>query len=94
MSKPLRIDGPTPDSFQHSWDPLRGSLMPGQRSELDVEILAIAFGKYKSLADVPPRILAGVGPQNIGSEIAGMSFTETVDLANKQSIKVQLPRQS
>jgi hypothetical protein len=68
-------------------------LTPQQRSQLDVAILPISFGKYKSLVDVPPSLLAGVGPQNIRSEVDGMSFTEILDLANKQPIKVQLPRQ-
>ena len=93
VSKPLRIDSSTPDSFQHSWDRLRGSLTPQQRSQLDIAILPIAFGMYKSFAEVPPSLLAGVGPQNIRSEVDGMSFTDIVDLANKQPIKVQLPRQ-
>jgi hypothetical protein len=91
VSKPLRIDSSTPETFQSSWDRLRGSLTPQQRSQLDVAILPIAFGKYKSFVNVPSSLLAGVGPQNVRSEVDGMSFAEILNLANKQPIKVQLP---
>jgi len=66
-------------------------LTPQQQSQLDVAILPIAFGKYKSLRDVPPFILAGVGPQNIRTDVDGMTFAEILDLARKQPIKVELP---
>jgi len=70
---------------------LHRSLTPQQQSQLDVAILPIAFGKYKSLKDVPPSILAGVGPQNIRTDVDGMTFAEILDLARKQPIKVELP---
>jgi hypothetical protein len=93
VSKQLRIDSSTSETFQSSWDRLRGSLTQQQQSQLDLAILPIALGKYKSFVDVPPSLLAGIGPQNIRSDVDGMSFTEILDLAKKQPIKVQLPRQ-
>jgi hypothetical protein len=91
-STPVRIDGSTPEAFHTSWDRLHRSLTPQQQSQLDVAILPIALGKYKSLLDVPPSISAGVGPQNIRTEIDGMTFAEILDLARKQPIKIELPR--
>jgi hypothetical protein len=91
-STPLRIDGSTPEAFQSSWDRLHKSLTPQQQSQLDVAILPIALGKYKSLSDAPSSLMAGIGPQNIRTEIDGMSFAEILDLARKQPIKVDMPR--
>jgi hypothetical protein len=90
-STPLRIDGSTPEAFQSSWNRLHRSLTPPQQSQLDVAILPIALGKYKSLVDVPPAVMAGIGPQNIRTDIDGMTFAEILDLARKQPIKVELP---
>jgi hypothetical protein len=91
-STPLRIDGSTPEAFRSSWDRLHKSLTAQQQSQLDVAILPIALGKYRSLLDVPPSLMAGIGPQNIRTEIDGMSFAEILDLARKQPIKVEIPR--
>ena len=91
-SAPLRIDGSTPETFRSSWDRMHKSLTPQQQSQLDVAILPIALGKYKSLLDVPPSLMAGIGSQNIRAEIDGMSFAEILDLARKQPIKVGMPR--
>jgi hypothetical protein len=91
-STPLRIDGSTPEAFQSSWDRLHKSLTSQQQSQLDVAILPIALGKYNSLSDVPSSLMAGIGPQNIRTEIDGMSFVEILDLARKQPIKVDMPR--
>ena len=88
--KQLRIDSSTPETFQSSWDRLRGNLTQLQQSQLDLAIVPIALGKYKSFLDVPPSLLAGIGPQNIRSDVDGMSFAEILDLANRQPIKVQL----
>jgi hypothetical protein len=89
----LRIDGSTPESFQASWDRLRHSLTPRQQSQLDLAMLPIALGKYKSLTEVPPSLLTtGIGPQTIRAEIDGLSFQEIINLANRQPIKISLPR--
>jgi hypothetical protein len=58
-STTLRIDGSSPEAFKTSWDMLHRSLTPPQQSQLDVAILPIALGKYRSLVDVPPSLLAG-----------------------------------
>jgi hypothetical protein len=89
---PLRIDGSTPETFHSSWERLHRSLTLQQQSQLDVAILPIALGKYNSLLDVPPSLMAGIGPQNIRTEVDGMSFAEILDLARKQPIKVNIPR--
>jgi len=89
----LRIDGSTPQSFQASWDRLHNSLTRQQQSQLDLALLPIALGKYGSLTEVPPSLLTtGIGPQTIRAEINGLSFQEIIDLANRQPIKVSLPR--
>jgi hypothetical protein len=93
VSKQLRIDSSTSETFQSSWDRLRWSLTRQQQSQLDLAIVPIALGKYKSFSDVPTSLLAGIGPQNIRPDVDGMSFTEILDLAKKQPITVQLPRQ-
>jgi len=87
-SPTLRIDGSTPQRFQASWDRMSTSLSPRQQSELSVAILLIALGKYQSLADLPPSIKSGIGPQSVRKQIDGMSFEEILALANRQSVKV------
>ncbi len=88
----IRIDGSTPQSFQASWDRLHHSLSLQQQSQLDLAMLPIALGKYKSLTEVPPSLLTtGIGPQSIREEIDGLSFQEIIDLANRQPIKLSLP---
>jgi hypothetical protein len=88
----IRIDGSIPESFQASWARLHHSLSRQQQSQLDLAILPIALGKYKSLTEVPPSLLSkGIGPQSIRVEIDGLSFQEIIDLANRQPIKLSLP---
>ena len=88
----IRIDGSTPQSFQASWDHLYDSLSRQQQSQLDLAMLPIALGKYKSLTEVPPSLLTtGIGPQTIRAEIDGLSFQEIIDLASRQPIKLSLP---
>jgi hypothetical protein len=91
----IRIDGSTPEAFQASWDRLHSSLTRQQQSQLDLAILPIALGKYKSLTEVPPTLLAtGIGPQTIRAEIDGLSFPQIIELANRQPIKMSLPHHS
>ena len=92
-SAPLRIDGSTPESFSSSWDRLYKSLTPQQQFQLSVAILPIALGKYKSFLDVPPSIMAGIGPQTIRTQIDGMSFEEILALARRQPVKVDAAHQ-
>jgi hypothetical protein len=87
----LRIDGSSPDTFQASWDRMRNSLSPSERSQLEIAVLPIALGKYHSFVDVPPSLLNGIGPQTIRTEIDGLSYPEILALAQKQPIKVSLP---
>ena len=88
----IRIDGSTPQSFQASWDRLHHSLSRQQQSQLDLAMLPIALGKYKSVTEVPPSLLTtGIGPQTIRAQIDGLSFQEIIDLANRQPIKLSLP---
>lgn len=88
---PTRIDGSTPESFNSSWNRLYNSLTPQQKSQLSVAILPIALGKYKSFMDVPSSTLAGIGPQDIRTQIDGMTFEEILALAQRQPIKVSAP---
>lgn len=67
---------------------MSASLSPRKQSELSVAILLIALGKYQSLADLPPSLKRGIGPQTVRKQIDGMSFEEIRALANKQSVKV------
>jgi hypothetical protein len=90
VSPPLRIDSSTQETFQSSWARLRASLTPQQQSQLDLAILPITLGKYRSVTDVPPSLLTGAGPQNIRAEIDGLTFREILALANKQPVKVQV----
>jgi hypothetical protein len=85
-----RIDSSTPEAFHASWKRLNKSLTSQQRSELSLAILPIALGKYKSLMDAPPALLnAGVSPDTIREQIDGMTFAEIVDLAHKQSARLE-----
>jgi hypothetical protein len=84
-----RIDSSTPEAFHASWKRLNKSLTAQQRSELSLAILPIALGKYKSLVDAPPALLnKGIGPDDIREQIDGLSFAEIVDLAQKQSVRL------
>jgi hypothetical protein len=86
----LRIDSSTPEAFHASWKRLNKGLTSQQRSELSLAILPIALGKYKSLMDAPPALLnAGIGPDTIREQIDGMTFAEIVDLAHRQSIRLE-----
>ena len=90
VSATVRIDSSTPESFHASWKRLNKSLTSQQRSELSLAILPIALGKYKSLVDAPPALLnTGIGPDTIREQIDGMTFAEIVDLAQKQSIRLE-----
>jgi hypothetical protein len=90
-SAALRIDGSTPEAFQSSWDGLHKSLSRQQQSQLDLAILPIALGQYKSFLEVPPSVLsAGFGPQSIRKQIDGMSFAEILDLARRQPVKIDV----
>lgn len=89
-SATVRIDSSTPESFHASWKRLNKSLTPQQRSELSLAILPIALGKYTSLVDAPPALLnAGIGPDTIREQIDGMTFADIVDLAHKQSVRLE-----
>ena len=91
----FRIDGSTPEAFQTSWDRLHSSLTRQQQSQLDLAILPIALGKYKSFTEVPPALLTtGIGPQTIRAEIDGLSFSQIIELANRQPVKMSLRRQT
>ena len=90
-SAPLRIDGSSPAAFQASWDRMHRSLPRQQQAQLDVAILPIAFGPYKTFKNVPPALLAGVGPKDIRSQIDGMTFEQIVALAQSEPVKVKLP---
>jgi hypothetical protein len=87
----LRIDSSTPEAFHASWKRLNSSLTSHERSELSLAILPIALGKYKSLVDAPPSLFTtGIGPDTIREQIDGMSFAEIVDLAQKQSARLDV----
>ena len=86
--EPLRIDGSTPEKFQASWDQLNRSLTPHQQNNLSVAILPIALGKYKSATDIPSS-LKGLGPQDIRTQVNGMTYDEIIDLAERQPVKVR-----
>jgi hypothetical protein len=89
-STTLRIDSSTPEAFHASWQRLNKSLTSQQRSELSLAILPIALGKYKSLVDAPPALLtAGIGPDTIREQIDGMTFAQIVDLAHRQSNRLE-----
>jgi hypothetical protein len=88
---PLRIDGSTPAAFQTSWDRMHRSLTPSQQGQLDVAVLQIAMGQYKSFNDIPPSF-AGVGPQDIRAQVDGMTFEQIAALAKSEPVKVSLPR--
>jgi hypothetical protein len=90
-SAPLRIDGSSPAALQASWDRMHRSLTREQQAQLDVAVLPIAFGPYKSFTNVPPALLAGVGPKDIRSQIDGMTFEEILALARSEPVKVGLP---
>lgn len=91
-SGPLRIDGSSPAAFQASWDRMHRSLTREQQAQLDVAVLPIALGSYKSFTDVPPSLLAGVGPGNIRSQVDGMTFEDILALARSEPVKVSVPR--
>ncbi len=87
----LRIDSSTPEAFHASWKRLNGSLTSHERSELSLAILPIALGKYKSLMDAPPSLFtAGIDPDTIREQIDGMSFAEIVNLAHRQSVRLEV----
>jgi len=87
----LRIDSSTPEAFHASWKRLNNSLTSHERSELSLAILPIALGKYKSLMDAPPSLFTtGIGPDTIREQIDGMSFAEIVDLAHRQSVRLDV----
>lgn len=87
----LRIDSSTPETFQASWKRLNNSLTSRERSELSLAILPIALGKYKSLLDAPPSLFTtDIRPETIREQIDGMSFAEIVDLAHRQSVKLDV----
>jgi hypothetical protein len=67
------------------------SLTPEQQGQLDVAVLPIAMGQYKSFKDVPPTLLAGVGPKDIRAKIDGMTFEEILALARSEPVKVGIP---
>jgi len=90
-SAPLRIDGSSTASFQVSWEKMRRSLTRGQQGQLDVAVLPIALGPYKSLKNVPPSLLAGIGPGDIRAQVDGMTFDEILALARSEPMKVGLP---
>lgn len=87
----IRIDGSSPEAFQASWDRMHRSLTRQQQAQLDVAVLPIALGPYKSFTDVPPSLLAGVGPGNIRSQVDGMTFEEILALARSEPVKAGLP---
>ena len=89
----LRIDSSTPEAFHASWKRLNHSLTSHERSELSLALLPIALGKYKSLLDAPPSLFTtGIGPDAIREQVDGMSFAEIVDLAHRQSVKLDVAR--
>ena len=87
----IRIDGSSPEAFQASWDRMHRSLTRQQQAQLDVAVLPIALGPYKSFTEVPPSLLAGVGPDNIRTQVDGMTFEEILALARSEPVKVSLP---
>jgi len=90
-SGPLRIDGSAPTAFHASWERMHRSLTREQQAQLDVAVLPIALGSYKSFTDVPPSLLAGVGPDNIRTQVDGMTFEEILALARSEPVRVGLP---
>lgn len=74
-----------------SWDRMRRSLSREQQQQLDVALLPIAFGPYKTFKNVPPSLLTGVGPENIRHQIDGMTFEQILALARSEPVKVKLP---
>ena len=85
----LRIDGSTPEKFQASWDQLNRSLTPHQQDTLSLAILPIALGKYKSATEIPSS-LKGLGPQDIRTQVDGMTYDEIIALANRQPITLHV----
>ena len=85
---PLRIDGSTPESFDMSWKRMYDRLSPEQQTQLNVAILPIALGRYKSFAEMPPSARASIKPADVRAQIDGMTFQEILALAQKQSFKV------
>jgi hypothetical protein len=89
---PLRIDGSSTEAFRVSWQRMHHSLTREQQTQLDVAVLPIALGPYKSFTAVPPSLLAGVGPDNIRTQVDGMTFEQILALARSEPVKVSLPR--
>ena len=85
----LRIDGSTPERFQASWDQLNRSLTPQQQTQLSLAILPIALGKYKSATDIPGS-LQGLGPQDIRTQVNGLTYDEIIALAQKQPVTLKI----
>jgi hypothetical protein len=86
----LRIDGSTPESFHRTRAALFSSVGPDGQARLNLAVLAIGAGHFKSAADIPPGYRISI--DTIRDDVAGKTFVEIVALAKKSPVKVSAPQ--
>ena len=87
-----RIDNASLDAFRASWQLLYRGLRRTERRNLEDAVLRIALASYDSARDIPPKLLSGIGPETIRSQIDGMNYEEILQLAEKSRVTIERRR--
>lgn len=83
-----RIDNSSIEAFHASWEQLYKALSRAEQQQLQLAVIRIALGRYRSAFEIPNN-LGEIRPDTIRTEIDGMTYPEIVALAAKSSVTVE-----
>jgi hypothetical protein len=78
----VRIDNTSIEAFRTSWQRLRASLSPSQKTDLNAAVTRLMVARYGGGTDLPQNLRDNpIVPEMVRDQIAGKSYAEIIALA-------------